>query len=111
MEESLNQILNELKSINTRLDKIENRLDNMDSRFDKVENRLDNMDSRLDNLEKGQKDLKLQFEQFESKNAERHLELNRKIDDMANDISFIKHKEFKNEEDIFKIKKNLEIIK
>lgn len=38
-------------------------------------------------------------------------EANMKIDKISDDIDFLKHKEHQTEEDLFKLKKNLQIIK
>ncbi|MNW28774.1 Chromosome partition protein Smc [compost metagenome] len=57
-EQILTQILEQLKTLNirvdsmdSRLDSMDSRLDSMDSRFDGMDSRLDGMDSRLDSLE------------------------------------------------------------
>ncbi|MFB5265309.1 hypothetical protein ACE41H_00700 [Paenibacillus enshidis] len=50
-EQILTQILDELKSLNTQVDRIDSRLDSMDSRFDGVDSRLDSMDSRFDGVD------------------------------------------------------------
>ncbi|SHH06530.1 hypothetical protein [Tepidibacter thalassicus] len=78
------QLLSELK---TKINNLEQGQFNLESKLDTVSNKLDD---------------------FETKNAQRHIEI---IDKLNSDIEFIKHKEFKNEEDIFKLKKNLQIIK
>jgi chromosome segregation ATPase len=50
-EQILNQILDELKSLNTRVDSMDSRLDSMDSRLDNMDSRFDGVDSRLDDMD------------------------------------------------------------
>ncbi|MBN2909320.1 hypothetical protein JQC72_07260 [Polycladomyces sp. WAk] len=56
MENTLKQILDELKAVNQRLDKMDNRLDNVDSRLDNVDSRLDKMDQDLTEVKKLQQE-------------------------------------------------------
>ncbi|MBS4535017.1 hypothetical protein GOQ29_05215, partial [Clostridium sp. D2Q-14] len=96
-----------LDGMDARFDNVDKRLDGMDTRLDNVDKRLDGMDARFDSVDQRLDDIKEHLSLLESKNAERHLYLKNEIDVMSSDISFIKYKEFKNEEDIFKLKKNI----
>jgi len=49
--EVLNEIRNEVKGINGRLDKVDGRLDTIDGRLDKIDGRLDQIDGRLSHLD------------------------------------------------------------
>ena len=46
-----------------------------------------------------------------AKISEDIIETNMKLDEVIDDIDFLKHKEHKTEEDLFKLKKNLKIVK
>ncbi len=63
----------------------------------RLERKLDEVSNKLDDLE--------------VKNAERHIEISSKLDRISDDVEFIKHKEFENEQNIFKLKKKFDIIK
>ncbi|MCT4509731.1 MAG: hypothetical protein N4A48_13430 [Tepidibacter sp.] len=99
----------------TTLNLILEKLTSMDGEIKKINTRLDNMEIDIKDLKQGQHEIESKLDvasdkldDFESKNAQRHIEI---IDKLNADIEFIKHKEFKNEEDIFNLKKNLQIIK
>jgi len=51
LENTLKQILDELKAVNQRLDKVDSRLDQVDNRLDRVDGRLDQVDNRLDRVD------------------------------------------------------------
>ena len=64
METTLQLILNELKTMNQRMDSIENhmgtienRMDSMENRMDSMENRMGAMESRMDSMEQNLSDL------------------------------------------------------
>ena len=73
------KILDELKSINTRLDGVDERLDGMDKRFDGVDKRFEGMDKRFDSvtfhLEKHDKFFTI---------------LNKKLDTVEKDLASVK---------------------
>ena len=50
METTLQLILNELKTMNQRMDSIENHMDSMDNRMGAMESRMDSMEQNLSDL-------------------------------------------------------------
>jgi len=92
-QDILERILSELKDIKNGQVKIEKRLDGIDNRLDNVERKLDSV-----------------FE-YTGKVIEDIKNINVKIDKVYDDVDFIKYKEHQTEEDLFKLKKNLKIIK
>ncbi|MBO5115635.1 MAG: hypothetical protein J6K99_01650 [Peptococcaceae bacterium] len=50
METTLQLILNELKTMNHRMDSMENRMGSMESRMDSIENRLSSVEENLSGL-------------------------------------------------------------
>ncbi|MFB5762074.1 hypothetical protein [Paenibacillus medicaginis] len=56
-EQILNQILDELKSMNSRVGSIESRLDNMDSRFNGIDSRLDSLETDVKDIKEHTKDI------------------------------------------------------
>jgi uncharacterized phage infection (PIP) family protein YhgE len=112
MEKLLQEILKELKAFknetNGRFDQLERGQQETNERLDQLERGQQEANERLNQLERGQQEIKDHLTQLDTKNADRHLEI---INKLSDDIAFIKHKEFKNEEDIFKLKKNIQIIK
>lgn len=75
MKEILQQILAELKGVNTRLDGVDSRLDKVDSRLDKVE-------LRLDGVESGQKEIYQIVRALEARTEEHGALLNRIVQDI-----------------------------
>ena len=51
METTLQLILNELKTMNQRMDSIENRMGSMENRMGTIENRMDSMENRMGTVE------------------------------------------------------------
>lgn len=82
MEEILQQILAELKNVNTRLGGVESRLDGVESRLDGVESRLSRVESRLDGVESGQKEIYQILRALEARTDEHGALLNRILQDM-----------------------------
>jgi len=57
METTLQLILNELKTMNQRMDSIENHMGTIENRMDSMENRMGAMESRMDSMEQNLSDL------------------------------------------------------
>lgn len=86
-EQILTQILEQLKTLNirvdsmdSRLDGIDSRLDGMDSRFDGIDSRLDGMDSRFDGMDSRLDGVDSRFDRIDTR-----------LDSLETDISEIKN--------------------
>lgn len=55
-----------------------------------INKRLDSMDAKMDSMDKNIKEIKGMIEDIDPKNANRHLELNDKIDSIQSDVRFLK---------------------
>ena len=53
MEQKLDLILNELRTVNTRLERVENKVDGL-------ENKVDRLEVKVNSLEVGQREIKVQ---------------------------------------------------
>ncbi len=69
--------------------KLEKRVENVEVQLTKVIEKLDNIEKKID---------------MEAINATRHTEIYMKLENMNEDIIFLKHKEHQTEEDLFKLK-------
>lgn len=107
LESRMDAVELRLDKIDSCLDKIDSRLDNVESRLDKIESRLDNVESRLNTAEQNLGLIKEQTAIL----LEFRTEINAKVDKLTEDVHFIKHKEHLNEEELFKLKAHLEIVK
>lgn len=103
-KELLQQLLNEVKSINAEIKTINSRLANLEQGQAKLE-------QGQANLEQGQQEIKKHLIQLDTKNADRHVTAFSKIKAIDKDIKFIKHKLHQTEEDVFDIKDHLKLIK
>lgn len=129
IENILKQILESQNRMENRFDNLENRFDNLEKKFDSFENNQEKMKSQLTKLEisqeKMQKDIELLaeghkniLECMERQHKEIRDESNARLDEveaatanLAGDIKFIKHKEFQNEESLFKLKETFKLVK
>ena len=102
------KILEILKSMQEQMNSMENKINN---RFDNLECKFDNLENRFDNLEKGQEEIKATIGDLEATNAKRHIELEKSINVLNENVDFITHKWNETERDMFNIKNNLKIIK
>lgn len=117
MDENIKEILNELKSINTKIDSISDGQKRLEDRQEKLEKRQSNLEEgqqrleiRQSNLEDGQKSILDYLYQLEAKNAERHLYMLQQLEQMNKDIKYLKHKDQQKDNDIVTIKSKLDII-
>ncbi len=119
-----------------RLDGMDKRLDGMDKRLDGMDKRLDGMDKRIEKMEvelrkqgmiqeRMQRNIELlveghnniletidrKFDEVKEEFNERLSEVEFTIADLSGDVKFIKHKSFENEENLFKLKESLRIVK
>lgn len=95
MEKILNQILNEIQSMNTRMGSIENRMVTMDKRMETMENRMETMDKSMETLENRIGTMENRMESMEDRlesmdNRISNLEIGQ--NGMKTDIKEIKHK-------------------
>ena len=100
MEELLKQILGEITSI---------------------KGEISGINTRLNNLESGQNDLMIEVKEVNRKTSiileqtanltEFETNVTSDLTTLKKDVSFIGHKEYQNEKDVYTIKKQLEIIK
>ena len=79
-EQILTQILEQLKTLNIRVDSMDSRLDSMDSRFDGIDSRLDGMDSRFDGMDSRLDGVDSRFDRIDTR-----------LDSLETDISEIKN--------------------
>ena len=125
-----------LDDMEKRLDGVEKRLDGMDKRLDGMDKRLDGMDKRIEKMEvelrkqgmiqeRMQRNIELlveghnniletidrKFDEVKEEFNERLSEVEFTIADLSGDVKFIKHKSFENEENLFKLKESLRIVK
>lgn len=96
----LEQILNKLNSIDNRFDNLESRFDNLEKDVDEIKIDVKHIKSKVDNVYDQTHDL-----------TEFKTESNMKLDKISDDVEFIKHEEFENKQDLFKLKRNLKIMK
>lgn len=87
MEQTLNQILNELKSLNNRMDNLESKVD---ANHKEVISKLDSIENQMNDLD--------------PKNATRHIEMMQKIDKLSHDLNFVEIATGKNITDIAYLK-------
>lgn len=102
--ELLQQILSEIKNIHNSINRLEEGQTTL-----KEDVKVLKEDVR--DLKEGQEVIKNKLDEFEVKNANKHLEIFNKIDIVSKDIRFIKQKEYQNEQELFTIKDYLKIIK
>ncbi|WP_152912106.1 hypothetical protein [Caloranaerobacter sp. TR13] len=93
IQEDISKMQEDISSLKENQVKMQEDISELKQGQVRLETKLDEVSNKLDDLE--------------AKNAQRHIEVNGKLDKITDDIEFIKHKEFENEQDIFKIKKKL----
>ncbi|SHK55086.1 hypothetical protein [Paramaledivibacter caminithermalis] len=98
MEKILNEILRELKELKTNQTIMQSDVNKLQQGQNKTNERLDRIEKKLDAVY----DQTANLTEFKT---------NAKLDKISDDIDFLKHEEYQTKQDIFKIKKNFEIIK
>lgn len=93
MDEILKQILDELKTLKEGQEELKISQEELKSGQGRIEKKLDAVYEHT------------------AKITEDITQVNMKVDTMVDDIEYLKHKEHQTEEDLFKLKKNLKIIK
>lgn len=111
MFELMEKMYGEIINLKSGQDSMNKKLDSVDERLTSVEKTVLNLEEGQAKLEEGQADIKDHLLQLDSKNADRYIALSSEIKQIAENVEFIKHKEFKNEEELFRLKNRLEIIK
>ncbi|MDK2919033.1 MAG: hypothetical protein PWQ37_1766 [Candidatus Petromonas sp.] len=136
MDKRLDDMEKRLDGVEKRLDGMDKRLDGMDKRLDGMDKRLDGMDKRIEKMEvelrkqgmiqeRMQRNIELlveghnniletidrKFDEVKEEFNERLSEVEFTIADLSGDVKFIKHKSFENEENLFKLKESLRIVK
>ncbi len=138
MDKRLDGMDKRLDGMDKRLDGMDKRLelDGMDKRLDGMDKRLDGMDKRIEKMEvelrkqgmiqeRMQRNIELlveghnniletidrKFDEVKEEFNERLSEVEFTIADLSGDVKFIKHKSFENEENLFKLKESLRIVK
>ena len=110
-EEFQEYVIEELKGLRQDVSGIKQDINRIEQKVDNLELKVDGLEQKVDGLEQSVIRIENKLDDMEVKNAERHLDSNKKILLMYNDISFIKHKEFQTEQELFHIKDHLQIIK
>lgn len=95
--ELLQQLLNEVKSINTKVLSIEETQK-------QIQLDIKTLKTDVKELKQGQQEIKDHFIQLDTKNADRHREINHKIDNLSKDISTVEIVTSKNWNDIAHLK-------
>ncbi|AKL94980.1 hypothetical protein CACET_c15310 [Clostridium aceticum] len=84
MEKILQEVLNELKELKKETS----------DRFDKLEAKVDKLGTKIDDIE--------------AANGAKHIEIPTKLNTLCDDVKFIKHKQFQNEQELFHLRTRLE---
>ncbi|WP_066825599.1 hypothetical protein [Clostridium tepidiprofundi] len=131
-KELLQQLLGKLdnmqKTMDERFASIDKRFDDVDKRFASIETRLDGMETRLDSIETRLNDMqedlnevKAEVKDIKQKNdiiykqihdlTEFKTDVNIKLDKIYDSVDFIKYEEFGIKQDIFRLAKNIRLVK
>ncbi|CCJ33220.1 hypothetical protein [Caloramator australicus] len=84
------QMQSDIADLKVNQIKLEKRVENVEVQLTKVIEKLDNIEKKINDIE--------------AINATRHTEIYMKLENMNEDIIFLKHKEHQTEEDLFKLK-------
>lgn len=102
---------NQLRKTDSRVDSIEGRLDNIEGKVDSIEGRLDNLEGkvnciegRLDNIEGGVQGLKNLITEVDKKNDARYTALSSKIDEQGKSFQTMEIVTASNYADIARLK-------
>lgn len=93
----LQQILNELKGINTRLDTLDSKVDNLEFSQNQIKEKIDSIKDQVSDLD--------------SKNANNHLETSSQLNSLLEDVDYLTHKEHETQKDVYLLKRKIEVIK
>lgn len=93
MEKILKEILGEIKEIKTEMSSMNQRIGNLEAGQDRIEKKLDTVYEQTATL------------------TEFRTEVNQKLDNLTDDVEFLKHKEYEHEQDIFRLKRNIQVSK
>jgi DNA repair ATPase RecN len=86
---------------------IDKRFEQIDKRFEQIDKRFDRIETRLDRLEQKQDIANVQIAEL----LEFKTDVTQKLDNLLDDVKFLKYKESQHEEDIFYLKNHLQVIK
>ena len=98
------KILEILKAMQEQINSIDNKMDGM-----KID--IDEMKIDISDLKDCQREIKSTLGDLEATNAKRHIEMEKSINVLNENVDFITHKLNETERDMFNIKNNLKIIK
>ncbi len=108
MEEKILDVLEklymEVKGINGRLDNVESDIRTLKQGQERIENKLDNVEVDVSQLKQGQVRIESKLDNMEAQNANRHIEIESKLQNMAKDITVVEAVAGKNMVDIANIK-------
>ncbi|WP_053956024.1 hypothetical protein [Inediibacterium massiliense] len=104
MEKILQQILHELAELKQNQIQTNNRLDNMESDIKDLKQGQAKLEQGQAKLEQGQQEIKDYLIQLDTKNADRHREINHKIDNLSKDLTVVEAVTGKNMTDIAHLK-------
>ncbi|MCG8542332.1 MAG: hypothetical protein MJA82_20720 [Clostridia bacterium] len=98
----------------TNEEKILNLLQEMQSGMQHMQSDITGMKAEITDIKASQNRLEKKLDDVYNQTAdltEFRTEANTKLDKISDDIEFLKHEEYQTKQDIFKLKKNLEVIK
>jgi hypothetical protein len=108
MDNQILDILNELQAGQKRL---EIKVGTIENKVGSIENKVEDMQKDIAEVKADVKGLYKYIDEVDARNATNHLIQKRIIDDVKETLNFVKHKEHQNEEQLFKIKEHLTVIK
>lgn len=104
MEETIKLILEKLEILDQRLNNLENGQTNLNQKLINLEQGQVQLSEGQKRLEKGQEEIKDHLIQLETKNANRHLEINNNLEKLARDLTTLESVAGKNLIDIATLK-------
>lgn len=104
---------NEEKILNL-LQEMQSGMQHMQSDITDMKTEITGMKAEITDIKASQNRLEKKLDDVYNQTAdltEFRTEANTKLDKISDDIEFLKHEEYQTKQDIFKLKKNLEVIK
>jgi chromosome segregation ATPase len=101
MDNRILDILNELQAGQKRLE----------GKVGSIENKVESVQKDITEVKADVKGLYKYIDEVDARNATNHLIQKKSIEDIKETLNFVKHKENQNEEQLFKIKEHLTVVK
>lgn len=107
LKSDVSSLKSDVSSLKSDVKDLKESQQRMESRMDRLESKVDNIESQMDRLE-----TKVDLVQTQTAElTEFKTDTTEKLNRLIGDVDFIKHKEHLNEEELFKLKTNLQIVK